>query len=39
MTNSSGEQFKKGLDKSFSTIKLNSDTMIDLMSAKHDRNP
>ena len=34
MTNSSGEQFKKGLDKSFSTIKLNSDTMIDLMSAK-----
>jgi hypothetical protein len=34
MTNSSGEQFKKGLDKSFSNIKLNSDTMIDLMSAK-----
>jgi hypothetical protein len=34
MTNSSGEQFKKGLDKSFSKIKLNSDTMIDLMSAK-----
>lgn len=34
MTNSSGEQFKKGLDKSFSTIKLNSDTMLDLMSAK-----
>jgi hypothetical protein len=34
MTNSSGEQFKKGLDKSFSNIKLNKDTMIDLMSAK-----
>ena len=34
MTNSSGEQFKKGLDKSFSNIKLNSDPMIDLMSAK-----
>lgn len=34
MTNSSGEQFKKGLDKSFSTVKLNSDTMLDLMSAK-----
>ena len=34
MTNSSGEQFKKGLDKAFSNVKLNSDTMLDLMSAK-----
>ena len=34
MTNSSGEQFKKGLDKAFSGIKLNGDTMIDLMGAK-----
>ena len=34
MTNSSGEQFKKGLDKAFSGVKLNGDTMLDLMSAK-----
>jgi hypothetical protein len=34
MTNSSAEQFKKGLDKSFSGIELNSDTMIDLMNSK-----
>ena len=34
MTNSSGEQFKKGLDKSFSGIELNSDTMLDLMNSK-----
>ena len=34
MTNSSAEQFKKGLDKSFSGIELNSDTMLDLMNSK-----
>jgi len=34
MTNSSAEQFKKGLDKSFSSIELNSDTMLDLMNSK-----
>jgi hypothetical protein len=34
MINSSAEQFKQGLDKSFSGINLNKSTMVDLMSAK-----
>jgi hypothetical protein len=36
MTNSSAEQFKKGLDKGFSAsnVKLNSDTLLDLMKSK-----
>jgi hypothetical protein len=34
MDNTSGETFKKNLDKAFSQINLNSDTMTDLMSAK-----
>jgi hypothetical protein len=34
MLDSSAENFKKGLDKAFSKINLNKDTMTDLMSAK-----
>ena len=34
MINSSSEQFKKGLDKSFSNIDLNTSTMMDLGRAK-----
>jgi hypothetical protein len=34
MLDSSAENFKKGLDKAFTKINLNKDTMTDLMSAK-----
>jgi hypothetical protein len=34
MIDSSAENFKKGLDKAFSQVNLNKDTMLDLMSAK-----
>jgi hypothetical protein len=34
MDNTSGEMFKKGLDKAFSQVTLNSDTMLDMMNAK-----
>ena len=34
MDNTSGELFKKNLDKAFSQVNLNSDTMLDLMSSK-----
>jgi hypothetical protein len=34
MDNTSGELFKKNLDKAFSQIQLNGDTMLDLMSSK-----
>lgn len=34
MIDSSAEQFKKGLDKSFTSLKLNKDTMLDLTGAK-----
>jgi hypothetical protein len=34
MENTSGEVFKKNLDKAFSQVNLNSDTLLDLMSSK-----
>lgn len=34
MDNTSGEMFKKGLDKAFSQVTLNGDTMLDMMNAK-----